>query len=51
MATLGKSVLLDTSVVVRHFRDGKALVSMFAAYDELYFAGGTIRRRISLRAP
>lgn len=36
MATLGKSVLLDTSVVVRHFRDGKALVSMFAAYDELY---------------
>lgn len=36
MATPGKSVLLDTSVVVRHFRDGTALVQKLAAYEELY---------------
>ena len=36
MATPGKSVLLDTSVVVRHFRDGNALVSHLAAFEELY---------------
>ena len=35
MATLG-NILLDTSIVVRHFRDGKALESNFAAYEELY---------------
>src|ERR1700676_5068160 len=36
MAIPGKSVLLDTSVVVRHFRDGNALVSHLAAFAELY---------------
>ena len=36
MAIPGKSVLLDTSVVVRHFRDGNALVSHLAAFEELY---------------
>jgi len=36
MATPGKSVLLDTSVVVRHFRDGNALASNLAAFEELY---------------
>jgi tRNA(fMet)-specific endonuclease VapC len=36
MATPGKSVLLDTSVVVRHFRDGNSLVSRLAAFEELY---------------
>ena len=36
MAILGKSVLLDTNVVVRHFRDGNALASHFTAYEELY---------------
>jgi hypothetical protein len=36
MATPGKSVLLDTSVVVRHFRDGNVLVSYLAAFEELY---------------
>jgi tRNA(fMet)-specific endonuclease VapC len=35
MATLG-NVLLDTSVVVRHFRNGNTLASKFAAYEELY---------------
>jgi tRNA(fMet)-specific endonuclease VapC len=36
MAIPGKSVLLDTSVVVRHFRDGNALASNLAAFEELY---------------
>lgn len=36
MATPGKSVLLDTSVVVRHFRDGNALALHLAAFEELY---------------
>jgi tRNA(fMet)-specific endonuclease VapC len=36
MATPGKSVLLDTSVVIRHFRDGNALASHLAAFEELY---------------
>jgi predicted nucleic acid-binding protein len=36
METPGKSVLLDTSVVVRHFRDGNALSSQLAAFEELY---------------
>lgn len=36
MATPGKSVVLDTTVVVRHFRDGRALAEKFAAYEELY---------------
>jgi tRNA(fMet)-specific endonuclease VapC len=36
MATTHKSVLLDTSVVVRHFRDGNLLASRLAAFEELY---------------
>lgn len=36
MATPSKSVLLDTSIVVRHFRDGNAFMSKLAAYEELY---------------
>jgi tRNA(fMet)-specific endonuclease VapC len=36
MATPGKSVLLDTSVVIRHFRDSNALASHLAAFEELY---------------
>jgi len=36
MPTPGKSVLLDTSIVVRHFRDGNAFASQFAAFEELY---------------
>jgi tRNA(fMet)-specific endonuclease VapC len=36
MANPGKSVLLDTSVVVRHFRNANALASNLAAYEELY---------------
>ena len=30
------SVLLDTSVVIRHFRDANALAVQLAAYEELY---------------
>jgi len=36
MATPDNSVLLDTSVVVRHFRDSNALASKLAAYEEIY---------------
>jgi len=36
MATPGKGVVLDTSIVVRHFRDGNALASRFAGFEELY---------------
>jgi tRNA(fMet)-specific endonuclease VapC len=36
MATAGNSVLLDASVVVRHFRDGNAMVRNLAAYENLY---------------
>lgn len=36
MATPGKGVLLDTSVVVRHFRDGAAMASNLAGYEEHY---------------
>lgn len=36
MATPGKSVLLDTSVVIRHFRDSTALNSHLSAFEELY---------------
>jgi tRNA(fMet)-specific endonuclease VapC len=36
MSTPGKGVLLDTSVVVRHFRDADALTSHWAAFEELY---------------
>jgi tRNA(fMet)-specific endonuclease VapC len=33
------SVRLDTSVVIRHFRDATALVGKLAAYEELYLPG------------
>lgn len=36
MATPGKGVLLDTSVVVRHFREGNALAAHLAVFEELY---------------
>jgi tRNA(fMet)-specific endonuclease VapC len=36
MGTLGNSVLLDTSIVVRHFRDGKALAAKLAVFEEIY---------------
>lgn len=36
MATPGNGVLLDTSVVVRHFRDARALIGKVDAYEELY---------------
>ncbi len=36
MATPGNGVLLDTSVVVRHFRDGNALAGKLDACEELY---------------
>jgi tRNA(fMet)-specific endonuclease VapC len=32
----GGSVLLDSSVIVRHFRDAAALSGKLAAYEELY---------------
>lgn len=32
----GNSALLDTSIVVRHFRDGSAVAGKLAAYEELY---------------
>jgi len=36
MTTPGNSVLLDTSVVIRHFRDSNALASKLTAYEEIY---------------
>jgi len=33
------SVLLDTSVVIRHFRDANALADKLASYEELYLSG------------
>jgi tRNA(fMet)-specific endonuclease VapC len=36
MATPGNSVLLDTSIVVRHFRDGRALAPKLAEFEEFY---------------
>ena len=33
------SVLLDTSVVVRHFRDATALADKLASFEELYLPG------------
>lgn len=33
---IGNSVLLDTSIVVRHFRDATALADKISAYEELY---------------
>jgi tRNA(fMet)-specific endonuclease VapC len=33
---IGNSVLLDTSIVVRHFRDATALADKLSAYEELY---------------
>ena len=36
MANPDKSVVLDTSVVVRHFRDSNALAGRLAIFEELY---------------
>ncbi len=36
MATPGKSVLLDTCIVVRHFRDSNAWAGKLDSFDELY---------------
>jgi tRNA(fMet)-specific endonuclease VapC len=36
MATPGNGILLDTSVVVRHFRDAHPPIDYFAPYEELY---------------
>ena len=36
MATPGKSVLLDTSIVVSHFRNGDAMGARLATFEELY---------------
>src|ERR1700732_4750452 len=36
MPTLGNSLLLDTSVVVKHFRYPTAVVNKLAEYEELY---------------
>lgn len=33
---IGNSVLLDSSVVVRHFRDATALCDKLASYEEIY---------------
>lgn len=38
MATPGKCVLLDTSVVVHHFRDSKFLLPKIAEYQEFYLS-------------
>jgi hypothetical protein len=35
-STLGNSLLLDTSVVVKHFRDPAAVVNKLVEYEELY---------------
>ena len=39
MPTTPNSALLDSSVVIRHFRDADALAGKLAAYDELYLPG------------
>jgi tRNA(fMet)-specific endonuclease VapC len=36
---MSNSVLLDSSVVIRHFRDPNALAGKLAAYEELYLPG------------
>ena len=36
MPTLGNSLLLDTSVVVKHFRDPTAIIDKLADCEELY---------------
>jgi tRNA(fMet)-specific endonuclease VapC len=33
---MANSVLLDSSIIVRHFRDAHALADKLASYDELY---------------
>ncbi len=35
-STLGNSLLLDSSVVVKHFRDPTAVVNKLVEYEELY---------------
>jgi len=36
MATAGKGLLLDTSIVVRHFREAGSVVDRLSEYEELY---------------
>jgi tRNA(fMet)-specific endonuclease VapC len=36
MPTLGHSLLLDTSVVVKHFREPATMIDKLASADELY---------------
>jgi tRNA(fMet)-specific endonuclease VapC len=36
MATLANSLLLDTTVVIRHFRAGSAIEEKLAGYSEIY---------------
>ena len=36
MLTLGNSLLLDTNVVVRHFRDAASMTEKLAGYEYLY---------------
>ena len=38
MAIQGKSVLLDTSVVVGHFRENRSVLDRLSAYEELYLS-------------
>jgi tRNA(fMet)-specific endonuclease VapC len=39
MSMAPNSVLLDSSVVIRHFRDANALAGKLADYEELYLPG------------
>src|SRR5260370_4493489 len=52
MPTPGNSLLLDTSVVVKHFRYPTAVVNKLAEYEELYLPqpalGETLLRSLSL---
>lgn len=36
MATAGKGLLLDTSIVVRHFRQAGSVIDRLSEYEELY---------------
>src|ERR1700738_5523685 len=60
MPTPGNSLLLDTSVVVKHFRYPTAVVNKLAEYEELYlpqpalgepyygaYRSGRLRRRLA----
>jgi len=36
MATAGKGLLLDTSIVVRHSREARSVIDRLSEYEELY---------------